>query len=381
MGVHILVLAGGSGTRLWPLSRQKIPKHLLPLATSGATLLRATVERVAPIANDVSVVTSRDQLEDCLHAIEGIAVGDNPIIAEPMARGTGPALALAVAHIRRRDPKAVICSVHADHHIGDDSAYRDAVVAAAGWASATGGFVAVGLTPQSPSTAFGYIEVGNARETTLLDDAVTAVPELAKRDGARKLTASVGNSFVEKPDLETAHTYVESGHHLWNTGIFAWTAEAFWTDLLRFGDGMAEILEKVVDAQLAGNDDEAKELYGTITSIPIEPLLFERTKILTAVAASFPWSDVGSWPDLLAARQEAGEGDADGNVVSGAGWTIGAKDSYVVATPDRPIVLIGTSHVAVIDTGDVLMVADLEYAQRVKEVQEILRAAGREDLL
>ena len=135
MGLHILVLAGGSGTRLWPLSRRSTPKHLLPLAPGGETLLRSTVERVTGLGQTIRVVTAANQAPGCRAALAGMGLPDDAIIEEPHARGTGPALALAVGLIEREDPDALIASVHADHRVSDRDAYRAAVIASAGWAS------------------------------------------------------------------------------------------------------------------------------------------------------------------------------------------------------------------------------------------------------
>lgn len=164
MGLHILVLAGGSGTRLWPLSRRSTPKHLLPLAPGGETLLRSTLDRVIGLGETVRVVTAANQAEGCLSAMADMGIAGDAIIEEPEARGTGPALALAVALIEREDPDALIASVHADHRASDRDAYRAAVVASAGWAAATDGLATVGLVPAAPVTAFGYIEVAAARD-------------------------------------------------------------------------------------------------------------------------------------------------------------------------------------------------------------------------
>jgi len=154
MGLHIVVLAGGSGTRLWPLSRRSTPKHLLPLARGGETLLRATVDRVIGLGDSVRIVTAVDQVEGCVTALADLKLPDDAFIAEPLARGTGPALGLAAGLIAREDPGALIASVHADHRVSDPAAYRAAVLASAGWAQATDGLATVGLVPVAPVTGF-----------------------------------------------------------------------------------------------------------------------------------------------------------------------------------------------------------------------------------
>src|SRR5580704_19099996 len=164
MSLHILVLAGVSGTRLWPLSRRSTPKHLLPLARGGETLLRATLDRVMGLGDSVRIVTATDQVEGCRAALSGLSIPDQAYIAEPLARGTGLALGLAVGLIAREDPDALIASVHADHRVSDPDAYRAAVLASAGWAASTDGLATVGLVPAAPVTGFGYIELGAPRD-------------------------------------------------------------------------------------------------------------------------------------------------------------------------------------------------------------------------
>src|SRR6202021_1360098 len=152
MGLHILVLWGGSGTRLWPLSRRSTPKHLLPLAPGGVTLLRATLERVIGLGDTVHVVTAAAQADGCRETLAGLVPPDDAVIVEPEPRGTGPALGLAVGLIERDDPDALIASVHADHRVSDPEAYRAAVLASAGWGGSTDGLATVGVRPGGPAT-------------------------------------------------------------------------------------------------------------------------------------------------------------------------------------------------------------------------------------
>ncbi|MBJ7595243.1 MAG: NTP transferase domain-containing protein, partial [Candidatus Dormibacteraeota bacterium] len=298
MALHILVLAGGSGTRLWPLSRRALPKHLLPLGPDGQTLLRATVERVAPLADEVHVVTAAEQAEACAVALDGTAEAV-AIIAEPSARGTGPALGLAVHQIVHRDPDALIVSVHADHHIDDTEAYRAAVLAVAGWAAATGGLAAIGLTPTFPSTGLGYIAVGAAESPGrwISPPGPTTDPVLLA--AASALPAAHADAFVEKPPLDRATAFVEDGDHLWNLGLFAWTASAFLAELRATDARLDAELHAVVEAQAAGDEKGAAEIYARLPAIAVDPLLMEGSAHLTVVRAGFGWSDLGSWSDLL----------------------------------------------------------------------------------
>ncbi len=378
MALHILVLAGGSGTRLWPLSRAALPKHLLPLAADGRTLLEATVARIAPLADAIHVVTAAAQAEACA-AVLGRTSTPAEIISEPTARGTGPALGLAVHQIARADPDALVVSVHADHHVDDPEAYRAAVLAVAGWAAVTGGLATVGLTPTSPATGLGYIAVGEAEPPERW-----AAPSGPARDpiltaAAAALPAAHATAFVEKPPLDQATRFFEDGTHLWNLGLFAWTAGAFLDELAQADPGLDEGLRQVVDARAAGDEQRAGEIYSSLPAIAVDPLVMERSDRLTVVRAGFGWSDLGSWSELRAAR--AATADGQGNVARGNAFFLGSSDCLVDAPGDRTVAVLGLDGVVVIDTGDALLVMAADASQDVKTVVEALRSEGRTDLL
>ena len=377
MGFHILILAGGSGTRLWPLSRRRLPKHLLPLGPDGQSLLAATVERVLPIADAVHVVTAAAQADLCWAALGGVATTAVDVITEPSARGTGPALGLAVHRVARDDPGAAMASVHADAHVGDPDAYRAALLAAAGWAWSTDGLALVGLRPRSPATGLGYIEVGTAEPAGALRLPASPAPE-SVRTAAAALPAAHAAAFVEKPDAERARDFLAGGRHLWNPGLFAWTAPSFLREL-RAADGeLDDRLAAVAAAQADGRDAEAAATYNDLAAVAVEPLVFERTARLTVVRADFPWSDLGSWADLLETR--AGEA-ADGNLVAGDSLLIGSSGCLVDARAGRTVAVVGAEGLVVVDTGDAVLVMPAAASQRVREVVDSLRARGREDLL
>lgn len=384
MGLHLVVLAGGSGTRLWPLSRAAIPKHLLPLGRNGESLLRATVERVLPLGDSVHVVTAASQVAGCAAVVQDLGLGPGRIIAEPVARGTGPALGLATRWIARQDPAAVICSVHADADIADDDAYRASLEAAAGWAHQTDGLVCVGLVPTYPSTGLGYVATGVARPPQSWSPAPRMVPVAegeAAAAAAAALPAFASPGFVEKPPIEVATHLVAEGTHLWNTGLFAWPAASFESEVAAVDPELDTTLGEVVAARATGDESLASARYESLGSIAVEPLVFERASKLTVVRAAFGWSDVGSFADLHGARVAAGQGDADDNVVSGDALMLGAVDCFVAATGGRTVAVAGATGLIVVDTGDAVLVVPADRVQMVREVVDHLRAEGRTDLL
>ena len=378
MSLHILVLAGGGGTRLWPLSRAATPKHLLPLGPGGTSLLRATVERVQDLGDSISVVTAADQADACARELAGLLPAD-AVIAEPVARGTGPALGLATALLRARDGDALIASVHADSRVADAGAYRAALTASAGWALATNGLATAGLTPQEPSTGMGYIEVGQALPAESWQPPPGAGDVLAAAAGA--LPAFEAVRLVEKPDAEVARQYVSGGRHLWNLGLFAWPADVLLGEIRSADASVADAVEQTAAAVEAGDEAAAGAAYAAIAAVAIEPLVFERTERLAVVQAAFAWSDLGSWGDLHAARVDAGEGDADGNVLAGDALAVDATGCTIESRGGRLVAVAGAEGLVVVDTPDALLVVPQDQAQKVKEIVERLRAAGRTELL
>jgi mannose-1-phosphate guanylyltransferase len=379
LALHVLVLAGGSGSRLWPLSRGALPKHLLPLGPGGTTLLRATVERLLPLGAELHVVTTADQADACLAALEGTGLDRGSLVAEPAPRGTGPALGLAVREVAAADPEAVIASVHADHHVGDDAAYREAVWEAAGWAAATDGLATVGLVPQFAATGFGYVEVGDTHPASTWRPPVSPAPP--GLGSAPTLPASAAAGFAEKPSLATAEAFIAGGRHLWNLGLFAWSAAAFQRELRTAAPEVDDALAQVAELRAAGREAAAAKRYRAIPAAAVEPLVLERGARLSVVAAAFPWSDLGSWRDLLDARRLAGEGDVAGNVVAGDAVAVGCRGCLVESRGGRIVALVGVEDLVVVDTGDAVLVVPAQQAQAVRDVVDLLRGEGRTELL
>src|SRR5437868_1509176 len=244
MARHVVILAGGSGTRLWPRSREKSPKHLLTLQ-GEQSLLQSTVARVSRLTENVYIVTEQSQVKSIREQLPGLS--DEHFIVEPSRRGTASALGLAALAIAERDPQAIMLSVHADHYLGhDEDAYLKTLDAEARWAESKRSLVTVGLRPPYASTAFGYIQIG---------------PPL---DGDEKPAVYRVIRFVEKPDLKTAEGFLASGSYLWNLGLFSWPVDLLFTEMASHAPELSAGLEQVKHFRQAGRPEEADAAYSRL---------------------------------------------------------------------------------------------------------------------
>lgn len=347
-----VILAGGAGTRLWPLSRSATPKHLLKLL-GGRTLLRATYERARAVADRVLVVTEASQLE--VARAELPELGDADWIVEPGRRGTAACLALA-AHALPGD--GVMVSLHADHLIPDAAAFAATARSAMAWADETGSLVTLGLEPRSAATGFGYVHVG---------DTLSAE---GRADARRAL------GFVEKPPREEAERMVQTGDYLWNLGIFSWTNRIFLEQLNLYAPETAAGAGEAAAALAAGDQHAYATAYLALPDIAVDNAVMERTSDLLAVPATFAWSDVGSWADL----REVMEVDADGNAADGDALIRDGGGNLVMAG-DRLVALAGVSDLVVVATDDAILVVPRDRVQDVKLLVAELKRRGRDDLL
>lgn len=353
--LYAVIPAGGTGSRLWPRSRRRRPKHALPLSGSDRPLVAEAYERVSPLAARVFVLTERLQAD----LIAGLVpeLGHDGLILEPSARGTTNAMGLAAMTLLERDPDAVMVSTAADHVIGGISEFHRAVRSAAAIADRSGELVTIGLPPRYAATGFGYIEAG---------EEIAVGGETARR--VRR--------FVEKPDEETARTYLAGGRHLWNLNLFCWRCDAFVEELRRHGPEHHAGLVATLAARRDGDEQAAARAYEALPVDAIDYTVMERTDRLLLVQAGFDWVDVGSWSELADLLHE----DASGNVVEGVPVLIDTRNSFI-SVPDKLVAVIGLSDLVVVDTEDALLVCPKSRAQDVKKVVEILTRSGKSQYL
>ncbi|SDE28196.1 mannose-1-phosphate guanylyltransferase/mannose-6-phosphate isomerase [Rhodospira trueperi] len=351
--IHPVVLSGGAGSRLWPMSRALYPKQFLPLA-SDETMVQATARRVTgpgfapPIA--ICNEEHRFLLAEQMRAVE---ITPAAILLEPEGRNTAPAATVAALAVAEQDPEGVVLLLPSDHVIADPEAFRAAVTTAAA-AARQGYLVTFGITPNRPETGYGYIRVGGH-----LDGVV----------GARGV-----DRFVEKPDRATAEQYLAEGDYLWNGGMFAFTAETFLAEMERLHP------ETVTAARAAlseGRDDLdfrrlASAPFARTVSQSIDVAVMERTDRAAVVPVSMGWNDVGAWNALW----DIGERDEAGNVLHGDVMVSETRDCYVRS--EGPMVAtVGLTDAVVVATDDAVLVAPRDRAEAVKDIVGRLNAADR----
>lgn len=345
-----LLLAGGAGTRLWPVSRDALPKQFLPLMGKHSTYQETLLRVRGPEFGTPIVVTGPDFHFFARRQAEELGI-DVTVVIEPMRRDSGPAIAAGAAITLKRDPQAVILALAADHIVLDPEEFRKTCVAGRA-AADLGRIVTFGIRPTEPKTSFGYIRPGKA-----IDGTTTADVE----------------SFVEKPDLTTAARYVQDGY-LWNSGNFLFRADVLLNELKRLEPGMASAVEESVarsntDLGFVRLDAEA---FAKSPQKSIDYAVMERTDRAAVVTGNFRWSDIGSWDALF----DIVPSDSNGNVVQGPATLMDAKNC-VVHSESRLTTVIGVEDLVVVSVADATLVVPRARSQEVKELVARLKADKR----
>jgi mannose-1-phosphate guanylyltransferase len=355
--IHAIVLAGGAGTRFWPLSRASRPKPLLP-AGGGRTLLSETIARARRFAGPerVWMVCGADHAR-AMRREAGLPA--ERVLVEPAMRNTAAAVVLAALRVAAEDPEAVLAVLPADHRIPDAAAFADAIRRAARAARDEEVLVTLGVRPTRAETGYGYIRLGAAA---------------AGHEGLHRVAR-----FVEKPDAARARRFLRQGGYLWNAGVFVWRARTLLEEVEACAPALHAALAPLEGAPTRGA--KAREALGRAyrraPALPIDKAVLERSRRVWCLPVDFHWSDVGTWASLA---EELGVGPDVTQVMEGDALLCDASGN-LVRGHDRPVVLLGVSGLAVIDAGDALLVADLARSGEVREVVDRLRRGKRSDLL
>ncbi len=345
--LNAVILAGGSGTRLWPLSTPAFPKQFLPLP-NGRSMIQESLARMEPVVSPEHawVVTGRSMAELAHEHLPPVPASH--ILGEPVGRNTSAAIAWAATTIAREDAQAIMMVVTADHVIRNIEAFNQALRLASKLAE-KGYLVTLGIKPTAPETGFGYIRY--------------AEPLAEGFDHQ----AFRGERFVEKPNLATAKTYLQDGHYVWNSGMFIWKVETILAELRQHLPELARKVDIIVDAMgTAQASAVLNEIWPTLQSISIDYGVLEKTSNLVVIPVDIDWNDVGNW------EQYASLFDADDALVRSVGHhlSLGSQNVFVYNNTDRQVFTIGLEDVIVVEMEDKTLICHKDAVQRVKEVAE-----------
>lgn len=358
--LYALILAGGVGTRLWPRSRTTMPKQMLGL-TSKRTMIQQTFDRVREMIppGNIWVMTNAEYVDLVRSQLPEIPFAN--VVGEPSPRGTAPAIGLGAQFVAKQNPEGVMFCLHADHFIANEDAYRAAMKSAAALAG-EGWLVNLGVTPLRAETGYGYVELGDQ------------VGTFEGQPGYQVVR------FREKPDADTAKQFVESGHYLWNSGIFCWRADRIQAEFTRLLPHVQTTLTRIGSAIGSPNFQETlwsewESLRGETT---IDHGIMEHAGQVATVPMDVGWNDVGAWDSLAALLPH----DTSGNSVTGEGDTIVLDtENTFVHSEEKLVAVVGVRDLIVVDMNDALLVIHRERAQDVKQIVNELKARGRTDLL
>jgi mannose-1-phosphate guanylyltransferase len=363
--LHAVILAGGAGERFWPASRLNHPKPFLEVV-GGKSLLQATLDRARCFADPdcIWIVCGHEHAKE-VRVRSGLA--SNRVLVEPQRRNTAMAAAWVAERIAAEDAESVIAILPADHHVPREKAFAAAIRKAARAAQHAQVLVTLGVRPTRPDTGYGYINVGS-------------------KVGARFPGLHEVSRFVEKPDRAKALRYVASGSYLWNAGVFIWRARTFLEELEAWAPELHEAMAPL-RARPKGRNREALEAsYRAAPSLPVDVAILEPSRRVWTIPVDFAWSDVGTWESLaeelgVGERKGKAEVTRTGNRVIAGEVLLQDADSNLIWGKDRLIALLGVENLAVVDTGDVILVTKLDSSPDVKRMVARLKAEGRDNLI
>lgn len=353
-----VIMAGGRGTRFWPLSRTRRPKHLLKIM-GERSIIQQTVDRIGSYIDerDIYVVTVATHAEELAAQLPRIPRGN--IIVEPVGRNTAPCIGLASLYLKKRNPEETMVVLPADHLITNEEQFLKTLEAADEMAKGTPSLVTIGIAPTRAETGYGYIEKG--------ERAGTACGRDIFRVGA----------FREKPDLETARAFIRDGGFYWNSGMFVWKVETILKEIARFLPDLYDALTEM-EHVIGTGEEQARiaELYAGVNPVSIDYGVMERTDRVLLIEGTFGWSDIGSWDALW----EVLDKDDDENAVTGSHISVGSSRN-LVHSPGKLVTLVGVSDLILVEAEDSILVCRRGASQDVKEAVDILETRKMDDYL
>lgn len=358
MDIRAVIMAGGIGTRFWPLSRQKIPKQFLPII-SEKTMIEETVLRLLPLLSPdkIYTVANLEQSQTIRKLLPKLPAEN--LLVEPQGKNTAPSLMLATAKIYLQNPEAVVAALPADHLLKDSSLFLKKLEVGASL-TAEKFLITFGIPPTYPATGYGYIHFSEDNPCRIQEESFYAVKE-----------------FKEKPGYEQAKQFLKSGNYYWNSGMFLWQAKDFAQKLEKYAPSMFPYWERMLDTLKQERKEEIKSIFKEIPAISIDYALMEKAKEGVLVCpGNFGWSDVGSWSSLM----DIWPRDKNGNARKGEIIVFNARNclSY---SPHKLTALIGVEDIIVVDTGDALLVCHRDQDQKVKDMVDSIKKKGKKEYL
>ncbi|UCE42466.1 MAG: mannose-1-phosphate guanylyltransferase [Candidatus Aminicenantes bacterium] len=359
MDIRAVIMAGGVGTRFWPLSRIKKPKQFLPII-SDKTMIEETVFRLLPLIDPSQIYTiaNRSQTNTITKLLPQIP--EENFLAEPKGKNTAPSLMLATAVIYLQNPEAVVIALPADHLIKDAALFLQKLEAAGrGISTLEDVIITFGIPPSFPSTGYGYIQISPQESTELAGETFFAVEK-----------------FKEKPGIEQAKEFLDAGNHFWNSGMFLWQAKTFPLKLEKYSPELFPFWKKMIKALETKQESLLISAFEDIPSISIDFALMERAQPVWMCRGDFGWSDVGAWSSL----SDLWAKDDRRNAFRGDGIFLDSANC-LVHNPDKITALVGVEDLIIVDTEDALLVCRKDCDQQVKQVVEYLNKKGKKEHL
>jgi mannose-1-phosphate guanylyltransferase len=355
----VLIMAGGAGTRFWPKSRERHPKQLLPIIGDG-TMLQNTVRRLQPLVPAENIFVISNHVQHPVIAAQLPMLPAENIIVEPRSKNTAPCIGLGALMLRKREPNGVMVVLPSDHLISDDEIFRETLLNAAKIAAEEEILITIGIPPSYPATGYGYIQFSD------------------ERISAGQATAYRVKTFAEKPNLETARRFLDSGDFLWNSGIFVWRIPVILAQieehLPHLHDGLLEIAQ-YLDRQ--EQNQIIDRVYQQIKSISIDYGVMEKAQNVVVLRSEFGWNDLGSWDEVYKLLPK----DQNHNAAGDNQHVLLDASGCLIDVPGRSVAALGIRDLIVVETEDALLICPRHRAQEVKELVELIKRRKLHHLL